>query len=105
MERPLERSNDAAREIAAAQHPGIRYFRVVRSVADTRQDDVEGEWRIVTPETAGEFSGIGYFFARHLHSELGVPFGINSISLGWDACPGVDEFAARFRLSLRWRNL
>ena len=85
MEWPLSRSNDAEREIAAAQYPDIRYFKVVRLAADTRQDDVEGEWRIVTPETAGEFSGLAYFFARHLHSELSVPFGI--IQSAWGGTP------------------
>ncbi len=85
MEWPLKRSNDAAREISAAQYPGIRYFKVVRAAADTRQDDVAGEWQNVTPETAGEFSGIAYFFARHLHTELGVPFGI--IQSAWGGTP------------------
>ena len=85
MDWPLEKCNDAAREIAAAQHPGIRYFKVAQSAAEARKDDVQGEWRIVTPETAGEFSGIAYFFARHLHGELGVPFGV--IQAAWGGTP------------------
>ena len=85
MQWPLERANDAAREIAAAQYPQIRYFTVARSAADTRKDDVDGEWRTVTPETASEFSGVAYFFARHLHRELGVPFGI--IVSAWGGTP------------------
>ena len=85
MDWPLQRCNDAAKEIAAAQHPEIRYFKVARSSAETRQEDVEGEWRVVTPETASEFSGIAYFFARHLHTELGVPFGI--IQSAWGGTP------------------
>ena len=82
---PLQRSNDAEKEIAAAQYPGIRYFKVALTTADDRKDDVEGEWRIVTPETAGELSGVGYFFARHLHKELGVPFGI--VQSAWGGTP------------------
>ncbi len=109
MEWPLERANDAERETAAAQYPGIRYFRVVRKAADTRQDDVEGEWRVVTPATAGEFSGLAYFFARHLHTELGVPFGIIQSAWGgtpaqsWTstrafaADPALAKFAAEFK--------
>ena len=109
MEWPLERANDAEREIAAAQYPEIRYFRVVRKAADTRQDDVEGEWRVVTPATAGEFSGLAYFFARHLHTELGVPFGIIQSAWGgtpaqswassraFAADPALAEFAAKFK--------
>ena len=93
MEWPLKKSNDAAREIAAAQHPGIRYFKVAQSAADARRDDLEGEWRIATPETAGELSGIAYFFARHLHSELGVPFGI--IQSTWGGTPAQAWTSAR----------
>ena len=85
MDWPLERCNDATAEIAAAQYPEIRFFKVVRSAADTRKEDIEGEWRVVSPETAGELSGIGYFFARHLHNKLGIPFGI--IQSAWGGTP------------------
>ena len=93
MQWPLERANDAAREIAAAQYPGIRYFTVARTAADTRKDDLEGEWRIVTPETAGEFSGVAYFFSRHLHTELGVPFGI--VISAWGGTPAQSWMSSR----------
>ncbi len=82
---PLQRSRDAEEEIAAAQHPGIRYFKVTLNASDTRLDNVEGEWRVVSPESAGEFSGVGYFFARHLHEHTGVPFGI--IQSAWGGTP------------------
>ena len=81
----LQRSNDAEKEIAAAKYPGIRYFKVALTTAETREDDVEGEWRIVTPETAGELSGVAYFFARHLHKNLDVPFGI--VQSAWGGTP------------------
>ena len=45
---PLERSRDAEKEIAAADFPKIRYFKVKLTVADERQDDVEGEWQAVS---------------------------------------------------------
>lgn len=82
---PLSRSNDAEREIAAAEFPHIRYFKVKLTVADERRSDVEGRWLAVSPETAGEFSGVGYFFARHLHEKLGAPFGV--IQSAWGGTP------------------
>ncbi len=82
---PLERSNDAEKEIDEAEFPEIRYFKVKLTVADKRHDDVEGEWLAVSPKTAGTFSGVGYFFARHLHEKLGVPFGI--IQSAWGGTP------------------
>ncbi len=82
---PLQRSNDAEQEIAAAKFPQIRYFKVKLATADERRDDVEGEWLAVSPQTAAELSGVGYFFARHLHEKLGVPFGV--IQSAWGGTP------------------
>ena len=81
----VQRSNDAEQEIAAAKYPGMRYFKVALTTAGAPKDDVEGEWRIVTPETAGELSAVAYFFARHLHKQLDVPFGI--IQSAWGGTP------------------
>ena len=90
---PLERSRDAAQEIAAAKHSGIRYFKVTLNTSDTRLEDVEGQWQVVSPETAGGFSGVGYFFARHLHQQLGVPMGI--IQSAWGGTPAESWTSAR----------
>ena len=90
---PLERSRDAEQEIEAAEHPGIRYFKVTLNTSDTRLEDVEGQWQVVSPETAGGFSGVGYFFARHLHKQLGVPMGI--IQSAWGGTPAESWTSAR----------
>ena len=90
---PLERSRDAEQEIAAAEHPGIRYFKVTLNTSDTRLEDVEGQWQVVSPETASGFSGVGYFFARHLHKQLGVPMGI--IQSAWGGTPAESWTSAR----------
>lgn len=90
---PLQRSRDAEQEIAAAQFPEIRYFKVALNTSDTRLDDVEGQWQAVSPETAGEFSGVGYFFARHLHERLGVPIGV--IQSAWGGTPAESWTSAR----------
>lgn len=39
-------------------------------------------WQAASPETLGAMSGTGYFFAKHLSSELGVPVGIINASQG-----------------------
>ena len=93
MDWPLESCANAAEEIAQAQHPGIRYFKVVRNASDTPQKDIAGEWRVVTPQTAGEFSGLGYFFARHLHHELGVPLAV--LQSAWGGTPAQAWTSAR----------
>lgn len=72
----LRSSNDAEREIAAADFPLIRQFKVPTVVAEKPADDVAGSWTECTPETAGNFSAVAYFFARDLHQKLSVPIGL-----------------------------
>ena len=90
---PLQRSNNAEEEIAAANYPSIRYFKVELDTADERATDVKGEWRAVSPDTAGELSGVAYFFARHLHGKLEVPFGI--VQSAWGGTPAEAWTSAR----------
>jgi sialate O-acetylesterase len=40
----------------------------------------DGTWAAATPATIAEFSATGYFFARRLHSELGRPVGVLTVS-------------------------
>lgn len=82
---PLENSDNAEQEIANANHPGIRYFKVDQSTSDVPLEDVGGEWRVVSPETASEFSGVAYFFARDIHQTQGVPIGV--IQTAWGGTP------------------
>lgn len=82
---PVERSNNADQEIAQADHPEIRLFRVALKTAGEPLDDVEGAWQVARPETVRSFSAVGYFFARHLKQHLGVPVGI--IQSAWGGTP------------------
>ena len=108
---PLARSNDAEREIAEAKFPRIRYFKVKLATTDERREDVEGEWLEVSPETAGEFSGVGYFFARHLHEKLSVPFGVIQSAWGgtpaeaWTSAKTLDSDAALAPFLQEWAQV
>jgi sialate O-acetylesterase len=75
-------SNDAEREMAAANFPQIRQFKVPTAVAARRAEDVAGTWVACTPASAGSFSAAAYYFARDLHRRLGVPIGIVNSSWG-----------------------
>jgi len=80
----------ADEEIAAANHPAIRMFIHDEPLAiyelpappDEPLADRVGAWRICSPETVADFSALGYFFARDLQKELGVPIGIINASVG-----------------------
>ncbi len=86
MEWPVKSARDAAKEIAAANFPLIRHLKVKRTVAESPADTVEtGGWQGASPATAGEFTAVGYFFARDIFQKLGVPIGL--VNSSWGATP------------------
>jgi sialate O-acetylesterase len=82
LEFPLARAEGGQQEIARARHPGLRMFKVATVAAREPELTVTGVWRECSPEAAGEFSAVGYFFARELEEKLGVPVGIIDASWG-----------------------
>lgn len=62
--------------VKSADLPLLRGFMVPKKVSGTAVEDSGGKWEVCTPETAGEFSGVGFFFARDLQSRIKVPVGI-----------------------------
>lgn len=97
MEWRVSQSLNPAEEIAAANLPKIRMFTVKKVPAEQPQDDCEGSWATCTPETVANFSAVGYFFARKLHQDLGVPVGVINSSWGgticeaWTSRPGLEN--------------
>lgn len=84
MEWPISRSKDPEAESAAANWPKIRFFNVSPKKKPSREPakDVEAAWAVCTPQTAGGFSAVGYFFGRHLHQKMDVPIGLINVSWG-----------------------
>lgn len=77
MEWPVSESDNRDQEIAAANHPRIRHLKINHTPAETAQTEVpSGGWQVCTPQTAGAFTAVGYYFARHLQQELDVPIGL-----------------------------
>lgn len=77
--------DQARTEVAAANFPLIRQYKVARAVAEKPADTGRGNWAVCSPETVGTFTAVGYFFARDLHRTLGVPIGI--INSSWGGTP------------------
>jgi len=76
---------DYEREIAQANYPEIRYFIVSReknASSSVPLEEAHGEWKICSPTTAGDFSGVGYYFAQRLHRTLNRPVGLIDNSWG-----------------------
>ena len=85
MQWSVSQSDDPDLEIATANHPNIRFISVPQVGTQENQDDFKGQWEICTPETAGEFSGVGYFFGRQLQQTLGIPIGLIDNAWGGSA--------------------
>lgn len=81
----VERSNNAEKEIAAADYPKIRIFQVAQETSFIEKEDVDGAWSAVTPDSIPGFSAVGYFFARHLHEKTDMPMGV--IQSAWGGTP------------------
>ncbi|MEI6235807.1 MAG: sialate O-acetylesterase [Planctomycetota bacterium] len=71
-----------------ATYPKIHMLTVARATSLLPVDEVKGRWVECTPETAGEFSAVAYYFARDLHAKLGVPVGVISASVGGTPAQG-----------------
>ncbi|NNE91786.1 MAG: hypothetical protein HKN23_09075 [Verrucomicrobiales bacterium] len=78
MQMSLSAAEDAEKEIAKADHPEIRFFKVKRIPQAQPAGFCEGEWIVCTPETAPKQSAVSYFFAETLQRELGneTPVGV-----------------------------
>jgi sialate O-acetylesterase len=85
MEWPLVNAKDGAKAVAEANYPEIRLFTVEKSTSSTPLDDVKGRWVVTTPDTAGQFSAVGYFFGRELYQQLKTPIGL--IHTSWGGTP------------------
>lgn len=78
----VSQSNHAEEEIASANYPAIRSFNVGRQIAFEPAAEINGKWQVCSPETAGDFSAVAYFFARKLYQETNIPIGIINASWG-----------------------
>jgi sialate O-acetylesterase len=82
MQWPLRNSPQPELILAKANHPQIRQFRVQNVSLEEPAKTLEGNWVPCTPETAGEFTAVGYYFATDLQPKLGVPIGLINSSWG-----------------------
>jgi len=85
MQWGVNQVNDADLEKAAAKFPNIRFVSVPQVGTQEPQWNFSGKWDVCSPETASEFSAVGYFFGRQLHQTLGVPVGLIDNAWGGSA--------------------
>lgn len=83
MEFSLKSARNANAEIAEASYPEIRHIKIPNTVSEIPLEDIpSAKWNICTPATAGNFTAVGYFFAREMVKRLHVPVGLINSSWG-----------------------
>jgi len=73
---PLRFVKNGEDEVKAANHPEIRFFTVGGHPAYHPVDLIDGDWRVVTPDSASWISAVGYYFARKIQQEIHIPIGL-----------------------------
>ena len=77
MEWSIRQSKNADEEIAAATDTKIRHIKLRHTPAAEPQTVVPSDgWKVTSPETAPNFTAVGYYFGRKLRAELDVPIGL-----------------------------
>ncbi len=81
--RPPQQELTGWREAAAAaDFPLIREYKVPLKFTAEPASDTAGRWMVCSPQTAPNFSAVGFYFARDLQPNIKVPVGIIHSSWG-----------------------
>jgi sialate O-acetylesterase len=77
MEFALRNADNADAEMAADDLPQIRHLKVPLTWSVAPATELAGgQWQPATGAYKGEFSAVGYFFAKKIHGETGIPIGV-----------------------------
>lgn len=78
----LNRSIGGPEAAKAADLPNIRFFGVSRYSAYAPTATPGGTWEVCSPDTAGRFSAVAFYFGRRLQADLNVPIGLIRSAVG-----------------------
>lgn len=83
MEFQVAKTMNAKDEINDSNYPMIRHFGVAQDLSGTPKEDLkDGKWEISNKETVGNFTAVGFYFAKKIYAELKIPIGIINTSWG-----------------------
>jgi sialate O-acetylesterase len=104
MNWPLKETTGGPQEAAQANHPGLRLFLVKRSASMSPKEECDGQWVVSSPETAGQFTAVGYYFGKALNQRLKIPVGLIQSTWGgtrveaWTSGAALDK-VPKFKLA------
>lgn len=67
---------NAPEDIAQADFPTLRRIKLPHRALAKPNTEVPGRWEICTPQSAPGFTAVGFYFARRIQRETGVPIGL-----------------------------
>ena len=70
------------RDPKQADYPQLRMFTVEKKPSALPTSELAGRWVVCSPETASDFSAVGYYFGRDVHKATGGPVGMIHSSWG-----------------------
>jgi sialate O-acetylesterase len=77
MEFKVRQANNAGFEIHRANNPLIRQVSIPHKLSLQPETFVDStQWVVSSPQTTGEFTAVGYFFARDIFERMHVPVGL-----------------------------
>ena len=72
----------APQDVSSANFPLIRFSGYWEHFAGVPQRDGGAAWQVISPGSAGGCTAIGFYFARKVQPEAGVPIGILTCAVG-----------------------
>lgn len=83
MEWILHNTEQASTEEALPANKNIRHVKVERSINMQPEINIKKTaWQVASPATVGNFSAVGYYFAKALQKEMNVPIGLVNSTWG-----------------------
>jgi sialate O-acetylesterase len=89
MEWSVKQADNFKVEKKNANFPQIRHFFVEHEVTMTPETDLKtGAWKVCSEETVGDFTAVGFFFAREVYQKMNIPIGLLHSSWGGSQVEG-----------------
>ncbi|XHR31003.1 MAG: sialate O-acetylesterase [Chthoniobacteraceae bacterium] len=111
MEWTLVKLAPPQKDAAEASFPGIRQFKVAPLASESPVGETKGEWVVCSPQTAGQFTAIGFFVARDFFRRNGHPQGLINCSWGgtgietWMSPEALDSSKRKSVVADRWKQV